>query len=198
MQKKLPESFWKQWCQQAETTGFSAVIDQVKSPMKWRLYFLDMMHFLLKQDLGLCHDSLREDVKLLTKRWNSFIWYQQEAFLCFLYLFIFLCQFKDNFYFPPVDSARRIRTSYINGWSSRLVNTSWKWRCGYWSTYLQVPRLQDQRGLWLQRRVLLRPTSSFPCCWRSTAPSVKLHAPSAASCSPWSVYLLCSHREILC
>lgn len=85
---------------------------------------------------------------------------------------------------------RRTRSSCINGWSSRLVNTSWKWKCVYWSTYLQVPRLQDQWGPWLQRRVLLRPTSSSPCCWRSTAPSVKLHAPSAASCSPWSVDLL--------
>lgn len=55
--------------------------------MKWRLYFLDMMHFLLKQDLGLCHDSLREDVKLLTKKGNSFIWYQQEAFFVFVFFF---------------------------------------------------------------------------------------------------------------
>lgn len=103
------------------------------------------------------------------------------------------------FYFPPVDSVRRTRTSCINGWSSRRVNTSLRWRCGYWNTYLQDPRPQDQRGTWRQPWVLLRPTSSPPCWWRSTTPSVRLLAPSAAFCSPWSVYPLWSqsHRDVL-
>lgn len=93
-------------------------------------------------------------------------------------------------YFPPTGSVRRTHSSCISGWSSRLVSTSWKWRRVSWSTYLQVPKWRGQPALWLQHRVLLRRTSSSPCCWRSTAPSVKLHAPSAASCSPWSVDLL--------
>lgn len=93
----------------------------------------------------------------------------------------------DRFVFFSVDSVRRIPTNCINVWSSRLVSMSWKWRCGYWSTSLQAPRLQDQQGPWLLPTVLLRPTNLSLCCWRSTMPCVKLHAPSAVSYSPWSV-----------
>lgn len=93
-----------------------------------------------------------------------------------------------------VDSVRRTHTNCTNDWSSRPVNMSWKWRCAYWSTSLLAPRAQDQQWQWLQPRDLLKPTSSSPCCWRSTTLCVKLHAPSAAFYSPWWV---CPERQQL-
>lgn len=70
-----PESLWKQWYLQAETTTFFTAIIPVKSSVKWYLYFIYVMFFTVENRIlggAVSHNTQTLDEVEITKKKNFF------------------------------------------------------------------------------------------------------------------------------